>query len=61
MAIGAVVMTLLHLDFWRPQSDTLMLGWVPEELLYRILYIFLAWVYVLWVCAWLPEAEEPGG
>jgi hypothetical protein len=61
LSMGAVGLTLLHLDFWRTQRGTLLLGWIPDELLYRLIYILLAGAYILWICAWLPDADEPGG
>jgi hypothetical protein len=48
---GFCVLLLLHLDFWRPQRVVLHFGWVPEELLYRVSWMVLAWIYLLYVCA----------
>jgi hypothetical protein len=49
----------LHLDVWRTQRPRLYLGWLPEELFYRLAWILLAWVYLLFLCArlWPEEAE----
>lgn len=56
---GFVVLIVLHLDFWRPQRDTLLFGWLPEELAYRLAYCVLAWFYILFVCArvWREEPD----
>ena len=59
-AAGFLVLVVLHLDFWRPQSAHLLLGWLPEELAYRIAYIVLAWIYILWIChrVWREEGAD---
>ncbi len=59
-AAGFLVLVVLHLDFWRPQSPRLLFGWLPEELGYRIVYIVLAWIYVLWICdrVWREEDAD---
>lgn len=46
-----VALVLLHLDFWRPQHARLLFGWFPEELAYRLVFIVLAWLYMLFVTA----------
>ena len=57
---GFVVLAVLHLDFWRPQSPRLLFGWLPEELAYRIVYIVVAWIYMLWICdrVWREEDAD---
>ena len=57
--IGFVVLLLLHLDFWRPQSTAFVFG-VPVELAYRCGYLLLAWGYMWFLCArvW-PDDEVP--
>ena len=57
-AAGFLVLVLLHFDFWRPQSPRLLLGWLPEELAYRIAFIVLAWIYILWICQWIWREED---
>ena len=57
-AAGFLVLVLLHLDFWRPQRPRLLLGWLPEELAYRIAFIVLAWIYILWICQWIWREED---
>ena len=59
-AAGFLVLVLLHFDFWRPQSARLLFGWLPEELAYRIVYIVLAWIYVVWICGWVWREEDAG-
>ncbi len=55
LGIGLVV---LHLDFWRPQRDVVHLGWIPEELAWRLAWMALATVYLWWFCARVWR-EEP--
>ena len=43
---GGILLLVLHLDFWRPQRVEVYFGWVPEELLYRIGWMILAWAYL---------------
>jgi len=50
---GFGVLLLLHLDFWRAQRVVIYFGWMPEELLYRLGWILLAWLYLLFVCGWV--------
>ena len=56
---GLVVMLVLHVDFWRPQSATLYAGWIPAEIAYRLVGFLLAWLYLLFFCAriWREEDE----
>ena len=57
---GFALLLFLHLDFWRPRSSELYFGWLPEELGYRVLWMLLAWAYLVFFCRWLwPEATEP--
>ena len=51
--VGCVALTLLHLDFWRPQRVVLLFGWLPEELAYRVAFVLLAWGFMLFVCAYV--------
>ena len=46
--IGFILLILLHLDFWREQSTTLYFGWIPEEMAYRLVWMFLAWLYLMY-------------
>jgi hypothetical protein len=51
--VGFLALLALHLDFWRPQRAVLYFGWVPEELLWRLGWMLLAWVYLLFVTSFL--------
>lgn len=46
--IFAVILLLLHLDFWRPQRPVIYFGWLPEEMAYRLGWMLLAWAYLEW-------------
>ena len=54
---GGLLLLLLHLDFWRPQRPILHFGWLPEELLYRLSWLLLAWLYLMFFCSriWTEE------
>ena len=58
--IGFLVLVVLHVDSWRPQRSEVYLGWIPEELLYRFIWIGLAWLYLLFICArvWEDDGDE---
>ncbi len=60
---GGVLLLILHLDFWRPQRVALYGGWLPEELLYRLVWMLLAWLYLMYFCAriWRSKADEQVG
>jgi hypothetical protein len=44
---GLALLIVTHLDFWRPQRPELYFGWMPEDLVYRLLWMLAAWVYLL--------------
>lgn len=48
---GGILLAVLHVDFWREQTTRLWLGWLPEEALYRLAWMILAWLYLLWFCS----------
>jgi hypothetical protein len=53
---GFLFLIALHLDFWRPQRVVLYLGWIPEELVYRLCWVALVWVYLFFLTSRLrPE------
>jgi hypothetical protein len=58
--VVCLALTLLHLDFWRPQRVVLWLGWIPEELSYRLLYVLVAWLFMVFVCVcvWREDGER---
>jgi hypothetical protein len=55
---GFLALLVLHLDSWRPAGDALLGGWLPEELAYRVGWILLAWLYLVFVCARLWREED---
>lgn len=55
---AALVLLALHLDFWRAGRPAVWFGWVPEELLWRLAWMGLAWLYLLWFCARVWREEE---
>lgn len=55
---GALLLLVLHNDSWRPQRPVLWFGWVPEELLWRLGWMLLAWLYLLWFCSRIWRGEE---
>ena len=58
--LGFLVLLALHLDFWRGARDAVWLGWIPEELAYRLGWMLLALVYLLYFCrcVWAPAEDE---
>ena len=60
---GLAALLVLHLDFWRPQRAVLWFGWVPEDLLYRLGWMLLAWAYLMYICAraWTGGAARDEG
>jgi hypothetical protein len=57
--VGALALVALHLDFWRPQRVVLYFGWLPEELAYRLAWMGLAALYLVFVCrfVWREDAS----
>ncbi len=55
---GFLVLLFLHLDFWRPQRVVLYFGWLPEELLYRLIWMLLAFFYLVHHCTYLWTRDE---
>lgn len=49
--VGFVALLALHFDLWRPLPAGPYFGWMPEELLFRLLWMGLAWLYLLWFTA----------
>ena len=44
---GLGLLLLLHLDLWRPLPPGPYFGWMPEELVFRLLWMGLAWLYLV--------------
>lgn len=57
--VGAFALLILHLDFWRPSTPELWFGSVPAELGYRVGWMVLAWLYLMFVTSrvWTSEPE----
>jgi hypothetical protein len=58
---GALFLLALHLDAWRPQRVELWFGWLPEEMAWRLAWMAIAWVYLLWFCSAVWAADEASG
>ena len=43
------MLMVLHLDSWRDQRVVLYFGWLPEEVVYRLCWVALVWVYLLFL------------
>lgn len=54
---GLVALLCLHLDLWRPLEQRPWFGWMPEELFFRLLWMGLAWLYLLWFTTFVWERE----
>ena len=48
--VFGLVLVALHLDFWREQRVEIYFGWLPEELLYRLIWLAAAWAYLVFFC-----------
>jgi len=57
--VFGLLLLALHFDFWRPRRPELWFGWVPEELLWRLVWMLLAFLYLSWFCTrvWKSEGE----
>lgn len=55
--VGGLALVALHLDFWRERGTGLLMGWLPEELAYRLGWMALAGLYLVWFCraVWVEE------
>lgn len=55
--IGGLGLVVLHHDFWRERGTELVLGWLPQELAYRLGWMALAALYLVWFCrfVWVEE------
>ena len=58
--IGGAVLVLLHLDFWRSPRPEPWFGWLPDELAYRVVFIGMAWAFMLFVCSriWTEDVDS---
>lgn len=55
--IGALTLLALHLDFWRDRGTAMVLDWLPQELAWRLGWMLLAGLYLVWFCraVWVEE------
>ena len=58
-ALGLLGLLFLHIDFWRVRRPRVYMDWMPEELVYRLVWVALAWLYLLYVCrfVWRPGSR----
>ncbi|MCH2106726.1 MAG: hypothetical protein MK291_08810 [Planctomycetes bacterium] len=58
--MGGALLLALHLDFWRERGTELYFGWLPEELAWRIAWMFLAFCYLVWFCGsvWVEDEDS---
>ncbi len=56
--IGAIVLFALHLDFWRGPRPELVFGFVPEELMYRVVWMLGAVAYLWFFTARVWRGDE---
>lgn len=61
--IGFLVLIATHLDFWREQRPVLWFGWLPEDILYRLVWMGFAAAYLWWFTSavWQSDDEEAAG
>lgn len=56
---GLGALLALHLDLWRPRLGERVIGGLPEELVWRLAWMALAWAYLLWFLRHAWREEEP--
>ena len=57
--VGGLALVAVHVGGVEPGPDAPPLaGWVPAELAWRLLWILLAWLYLLWFCAFAWRAGD---
>ena len=56
--VGALVLLALHLHFWIDPGPELLLNWLPIDLAYRIGWLMLAWIYLMFFCRYVWEKED---
>lgn len=60
VAVGALVLAVLHQDFWNWDRADLVLGFLPSGLAYHVAYTLVVVAFWLFVInfAWPSEVEE---
>jgi hypothetical protein len=56
LLLPLIALLVLHFDFWRESRPRLVLGWLPEELAWRLCWMALA-LALLWYWTRSPETE----
>lgn len=56
--IGLAALLILHLDFWRPQRPILYFGWLPEDMAYRLVWMFLAWLFLMFFTRYVWKEDD---
>ena len=56
---GFLALLALHLGPWRPAGGRAWLGWIPGELAWRLAWMLLAWLYLVFFCARVWDVREP--
>ena len=54
-----LILLVLHFDFWRPSPPSLLGGWLPAELAYRLAHMLLSWLFLMFVCSRVWQPHEP--
>ena len=60
--LGFGLLVGLHHDFFRPQEARLVFGWMPEDLVYRLVWMGLATLYLFWFTryVWRSGKDDAG-
>jgi hypothetical protein len=62
---GGLLLTASHLGAWAGPRDGFVLGWLPDELAFRLVWMAAAVIYLVWFCraVWRdePTAEDGEG
>lgn len=56
--VGFLLLLAGHLDFWRPRSAEIVLGWIPVELAWRLAWMLAAWLYLMAFTRFVWRDEE---
>ena len=56
--VSLVTLLVLHLDSWRPQRPVLYFSWLPEDVAYRLGWMLLAWLFLLFFTRYVWKEED---
>ena len=56
--VTAVGLLALHLDFWRAPRVRIYFGWIPEELAWRLGWMLLAFLWLVYATGRVWRREE---